>query len=70
MGSITYIDMGLNTVEDYWTEVIVPDVKAFQGTPSRGALFNAAGAIWHLEPQSAVFPFLRAMDLMARRTMR
>jgi hypothetical protein len=46
MGSI--IDIGLNTVEDYWTEVIVPDVKAFQGTPSRGALFNAAGAIWHL----------------------
>jgi hypothetical protein len=32
MGSITFIEMGLNTVEDYWTEVIVPDVKAFQGT--------------------------------------
>jgi hypothetical protein len=48
MASVNYIDMGLNTVEDYWVEVIVPDVKAFKTTPSRGSLFNAAGAVWHL----------------------
>jgi hypothetical protein len=46
--AVTYIDMGLNSVEEYWNGVLVPDVRAFQIDPSSRSLFYAARAIWHL----------------------
>lgn len=45
---VTYIDMGLNSVAEYWDELIVPSVKKFQTKPSPRALFHAASAVWHL----------------------
>jgi hypothetical protein len=45
---VTYIDMGLNSIEAYWGALIVPNVRAFQTEPSPPSLFNAAHSVWHL----------------------
>jgi hypothetical protein len=45
---VTYIDMGLNSVEAYWNGLVVPNVRAYQTEPSPPSLFNAAQSVWHL----------------------
>jgi hypothetical protein len=45
---VTYIDMGLNSVEAYWDGLVVPNVRAYQIEPSPPSLFNAAQSVWHL----------------------
>jgi hypothetical protein len=45
---VTYIDFGLNSVDEYWSQLVVPSVQAFQSAPSPSSVFNAAGSVWHL----------------------
>ncbi|WP_025036208.1 hypothetical protein [Bradyrhizobium sp. DOA9] len=45
---VTYIDINLNSVEEYWGELVIPNVKAFRSEPSPRSLFNAAHSAWHL----------------------
>jgi hypothetical protein len=45
---VSYIDIGLATVEEYWDALLLPDVKAFLSEPDRRSLFNAAATVWHL----------------------
>jgi hypothetical protein len=45
---VTYIDINLNSVEQYWGELVIPNAQAFQGAPSSRTLFNAAHSVWHL----------------------
>ena len=45
---VTYIDMNINSVEEYWNELIVPSAKKFQIEPSTPALFHVAIDVWHL----------------------
>lgn len=45
---VTYIDIKLNSVQEYWGELVAPNVKAFRGEPSPRSLFNAAHSVWHL----------------------
>jgi len=46
--TVTYIDFGLTSVEDYWDKLVVPAVKEFQNKPSPMSVFNAALSVWHL----------------------
>jgi hypothetical protein len=45
---VTYIDMRLNSVDEYWSGIVVPSVQGFRSTPSPGTVFNAALSVWHL----------------------
>jgi hypothetical protein len=45
---VTYIDMGLNSVEEYWGELIIQSVRKFQAEPSTATLFTASLNAWHL----------------------
>jgi len=45
---VTYIDMGLNSVEAYWKEIVDRDVRAFRTDPSTSPIFHAATGVWHL----------------------
>jgi hypothetical protein len=45
---VTYVDINLNSVEDYWNQLIVPDVEAFRRAPSPRSVFQAAHSVWHL----------------------
>jgi hypothetical protein len=45
---VTYIDINLNSVEQYWGGLIVPSAQAFQTDPSPRTLFYAATSVWHL----------------------
>jgi hypothetical protein len=45
---VTYIDINLNSVEEYWDALIVPSIQKFQTEPSTPALFHAATDVWHL----------------------
>jgi hypothetical protein len=45
---VTYIDIRLNSIEEYWDNLVVPNVKEFRTSPSSRSLFNAAGSMWHL----------------------
>ncbi|MCC8936880.1 hypothetical protein H8A99_10375 [Bradyrhizobium sp. Arg68] len=45
---VTYIDINLNSIEAYWSELIVPSAKAFYSEPSPRSLFHVAGSLWHL----------------------
>lgn len=46
--TVTYIDLGLHSVGDYWTEMVIPSVKEFHANPSRLTAFQAAHSLWHL----------------------
>jgi hypothetical protein len=37
---VTYIDMKLNSAEEYWSELLTPNVKAFHSEPSLAFLFG------------------------------
>jgi hypothetical protein len=45
---VTYIDINLNSIEQYWGELVVPNAQAFQSEPSPRTLFNVASSVWHL----------------------
>jgi hypothetical protein len=44
----TYVDIHLNSVEDYWNGPVLQNLRAFQQEQSATSLFNAATSIWHL----------------------
>jgi hypothetical protein len=48
MPSVTYVDIGLNSIDDYWNELAVPSVREFYANPSARSAFQAANALWHL----------------------
>jgi hypothetical protein len=48
MSSVNYVDIGLNSVEEYWDHVVVPSVKVFHDKPSPGSAFGAALSLWHV----------------------
>jgi hypothetical protein len=45
---VTYIDFGLNSVAEYWSQLVVPTVRAFRTAPSAATAFSAAQSVWHL----------------------
>jgi hypothetical protein len=45
---VTYVDINLNSVEQYWVELVVPSAQAFQTDPTSRTLFHAATSVWHL----------------------
>jgi hypothetical protein len=47
MPSNTYIDIGLNSIDEYWNELIVPSVREFNAKPSARSAFQAANSVWH-----------------------
>jgi hypothetical protein len=42
------VDIGLNSVEEYWREIVIPSVKDFSSAASPRSVFQAALALWHL----------------------
>jgi hypothetical protein len=45
---VTYIDINLNSVEQYWNDLVFPSAQTFQTNPSPRTLFHAATSVWHL----------------------
>jgi hypothetical protein len=45
---VTYIDFGLNSVEEAWGQWVVPNVQAYRRAPSASSVANAAIPLWHL----------------------
>jgi len=45
---VTYIDINLNSIDEYWNELVVPSVRAFRSEPSPRSVFQAAHSVWHL----------------------
>lgn len=45
---VTYLDIGLNSVSECWSNLVVENIQAFTRDPSSRTVFNAAFAIWHL----------------------
>jgi hypothetical protein len=48
MSSVNYVDIGLNSVEEYWSQIVVPTVRAFRAAPSPSSAFHVALSLWHL----------------------
>jgi hypothetical protein len=48
MPSVTYIDIGLNSIDEYWNELVVPSVREFNANPSARSAFQASHSLWHL----------------------
>jgi hypothetical protein len=46
--TVKCIDIGLNSVDEYWNEIVVPSVQAFRASPSPRSVFHAALSLWHL----------------------
>ncbi len=46
--TVTYIDIGLNSVSEYWLQTVVPNVKEFRSAPAPRTVINAALSVWHL----------------------
>ena len=51
--TVTYIDMKLNSVEEYWKEIIIPAIQTVRSanTPSPSAVFQSAIGVWHLHDE-------------------
>src|ERR1700722_11133596 len=45
---VTYIDLNINSVDEYWSQIIVPSVQTLRNTPSRATVFSAALSSWDL----------------------
>src|SRR5579871_4915421 len=45
---VTYTDFGINSVDEYWSKLVVPHVQAFRNAPSASSFFPAALSVWHL----------------------
>lgn len=42
------IDFGYRSVDQYWTEVVVPSYEEFKSTPDRASAIKASIPAWHL----------------------
>lgn len=45
---VTYIDMNLNSVAEYWAELVVPALNDYRASPSARFAFQASHSVWHL----------------------
>jgi hypothetical protein len=45
---VNYVNIGLNSVEEYWQQLIIPSVKTFREKPSPSSAFHAALSLWQL----------------------
>lgn len=46
--SVTYIDIGLNSIAEYWSSIIVPSTQEYLLRPSPRTAFQTASGVWHL----------------------
>lgn len=46
--TVTYVDIDLNSVEDYWETIVVPDVRDFAANAEPRTVLRAASSVWHL----------------------
>ena len=46
--TVTYVDIGLNSVGEYWNALVMTGVKAFISGPTPSSVFHAAHSVWHL----------------------
>lgn len=46
--TVTYVDMGLNSVAEYWSQLVVPNIQDFVNEPNPRTAFQAATNVWHL----------------------
>jgi len=44
----TYVNLRINSVDDYWNMVVVPNVRDCIKEPSQRTVFNAVVATWHV----------------------
>lgn len=44
----TYVNLRINSVDDYWNLVVVPNVRDCIREPSQRTVFNAVVAVWHV----------------------
>ena len=49
MSSVNYVDIGLNSVEEYWSHVVIPNLQAFRASPAPNSAYLAALSLWHLQ---------------------
>jgi hypothetical protein len=45
---VTYVDIALNSVPEYWSQLVAPDVAELLRSPSPRGVFQAALSVWHL----------------------
>jgi hypothetical protein len=46
--TVTYVDINLNSIEEYWENLVGPSVQDFRRKPSPRSVFHAAHSVWHL----------------------
>lgn len=46
--TVIYVDLCLNSVEDFWAQIVVPQVRAFESVASAQTAFPVATSVWHL----------------------
>jgi len=44
----TYVNLRINSLDDYWNMVVVPNVRDCIKEPSQRTVFNAVVATWHV----------------------
>jgi hypothetical protein len=49
MSSVNYVDIGLNSVEEYWNHVVIPNFQAFRASPTPNSTYLAALSLWHIQ---------------------
>ena len=45
--TVTYVDIGLNSLEEYWAELVFPSAKEFREAPTTRTAFGVATNLWH-----------------------
>jgi hypothetical protein len=48
MTRAVYIDLGLTSAEEFWTQVVLPDFDEYMKSQSARHAFHAAASAWHL----------------------
>jgi hypothetical protein len=48
MVTLTYIDLGLSSAQEFWTQVVLPDFEEYESQPCGRHAIHAAGSAWHL----------------------
>lgn len=48
MATLRYIDLGLNSAKQFWSEVVLPDYDQFTKSPTARDAVHVALSIWHL----------------------
>lgn len=46
--TVTYVDLDLNSVTEFWDTLVCPAVQTFSAAPSSFTAFIAAQEVWHL----------------------